>query len=513
MSEPTEENIQKTTMSILPKVYFLLQILFGIGAAFWVLYNHQPETGDDIEHMHSTWLVYTGQVPYLDFFQHHNPLMWYLFAPLAGYLAYDIFLFDVVRVISTLVMFGSLFVSGLIIRRFMSQSWYAAIIGIAAIFPSYVTFSGEDFRPDNYMVLTFMLGIYYLLAYLENKQTKNLVISFLSLFISFLFMQKVIFLLVFVGAVVIYQLYAKNIEIKDFAQALILPLIGSIIFLSWLLYHNMFEQYWLANYIFNLYIPDVYGGLVEKTKVEFYVVSAMAFVSWGYFLYKGNTCVRIICLLWIAEAVQRFFYFSLDRHYYYQLQILNGIMVGAFAGKMINRWNWTAYIFAALSLLGMYAFCSYCAEKKLPPNYFRYVTPRYVIEQTNRCDAVLNGYGLTYGIFTKDITYYWNLNGQLDVIGNKIGLAPLPNLNQAVIKHLPRIIYTGPYWDEKLRQKHIEVPVHWVDSTLRDKYYMQSPFVDIFILKPEYQAKRRCRYNAKTDTWEYFYKEPIRNAF
>ena len=513
MSEPAEENSLKTVLKIIPKVFFLLQIIIGVCAAFWVLYHHQPETGDDIEHLHSTWLVFSGKIPYIDFFQHHNPLLWYLFAPLAGYLAYDLFLFDVVRIISTLVMFVSLWVSALIVRRFMVNSWYAGLLCVVAVFPSYIVFSGQDFRPDNYMVLTFMLGLYYLFAYLEKKQPKDLVISFLSFFVSFLFMQKVIFLLAFVGAVVIYQLYAKNIALKDFAQALILPLIGAIIFLSWLMYHGMVEKYWLSNYIFNLYIPDVYGNLVENTRVEFYVVSILAFLSCGYFLYRGNTYARIMSLLWLAEAVQRFFYFSLDRHYYYQLQILNGIMVGAFAWKLINRWNWIAYIFVALSLAGMQAFYNYCTEKELPPNYFRYVTPKYVLEQTNRCDSVLNGYGLTYGIFTKDITYYWNLNGQLDVIGNKIGLAPLPNLNKAVLQYFPRIIYTGPYWDEKLRQKHIEVPVHWVDATIRDKYYMQSPFVDVFILKPEYQAKRRCRYNAKTDTWEYFYKEPRLNAF
>lgn len=513
MSEPAEDNSPTTALPILAKVYFVLQILFGIGAAFWVLYNHQPETGDDIEHLHSTWLVYSGQIPYVDFFQHHNPLLWYIFSPLAGYLAYDIFLFDIVRIISTLIMFGSLFVTGLIVRRFIAHSWYAALLSIASIFPSFTIFSGEDYRPDNYMVFTFMVGIYYLLAYLEKKQTKDLVWSFLSLFISFLFMQKVIFLLVFVGAVVVYQLYAGNIEIKDFGKALVLPLIGTIIFLSWLIYHDMVERYWLANYIFNLYIPDVYGGLVETTRTEFYVVSAIAFLSCGYFLYKGNLYARIICLLWIAEAVQRFFYFSLDRHYYYQLQVLNGIMAGSFMWKLINRWKWTSYIFIALSLVGMYAFYSYCAEKKMPPYFYRYITPKYVLDQTNRCDSILNGYGLTYGIFTKDVTYYWNLNGQLDVIGNKIGLAPLSNLNQIILKYFPRIIYTGPYWDEKLHQQNIEIPVHWVDSFIRDKYYMQSPFVDIFILKPEYQAKRRCQYNVQEDSWEYFYKEPIGNVF
>ena len=45
-----------------------------------------------------------------------------------------------------------------------------------------------------------------------------------------------------------------------------------------------------------------------------------------------------------------------------------------------------------------------------------------------------------------------------------------------------------------------------IDANLRDKYYNQSLFIGLFILKPEYQKIRRCRYNVKTDKWQYYYK-------
>ena len=80
-------------------------------------------------------------------------------------------------------------------------------------------------------------------------------------------------------------------------------------------------------------------------------------------------------------------------------------------------------------------------------------------------------------------------------------------MNAVVEKYLPQIIYTGPFWDERLRHRDINKPVHWIDATLRDKYYYQSLFVDIFLLKPEYQQQRRCRYDAATNTWNYYYKE------
>ena len=37
--------------------------------------------GDEFEHVHSAWHVLNGAIPYVDFFEHHHPLLWYLLAP------------------------------------------------------------------------------------------------------------------------------------------------------------------------------------------------------------------------------------------------------------------------------------------------------------------------------------------------------------------------------------------------------------------------------------------------
>ena len=499
-----KENKEK---DYLPKIFFLLQIIFGIWISFWILFNHQPKTGDDVEHLHSAWLVFQGEIPYKDFFQHHNPLLWYLFAPLVGIFAYDIVIFDIVRIISTIIMFLTLMFVAKITSRYLTQSKYAGLLAIVSVFPSYIIFSGQDFRPDNYMVFSFICGLYYFFAYLDNKNRNYLILSFFLMFLTFMFMQKSIFFLAVFGICVLFLLYKKEIAIKDFLISLIIPSVGAIFFLSWLIYHDMLKLYWQSNFIFNLYIPDVYGGLVEPTKTEFYVLTFIAMLGCAYYLWKGNIAARIICILWISEAIQRFFYFSLDRHYYYFLDILDAILAGGVAWQIIHKWRWGAYVFVVLCCWSMVPFKAYCKNNKLLPMYHRYVTPKYVVEQTNKCDSVLNGYGLTYGIFTKDITYYWNLNGQLDVIGDKIGIAPLPDLNEAVEKYLPHIIYTAPFWNEKLHKQGRDVAVHFIDPRLRDKYYEQSLFMDMFILKPQYQKIRRCRYDAKTNSWSYYYKE------
>ena len=503
MSGPSKNDTKSFNISS-PKVYFILQVLFGICAAFWILFYHQPKTGDDVEHLHSAWLVFQGKVPYIDFFQHHHPLLWYVFAPLVGAFAYNIVIFDVVRIISTLVMVITLYFAGRIASQ-CTHNKYAILLAIASVFPSYVVLSGQDFRPDNYMVSSFIIGLYYFFSYLENHNTRHLIVSFFLMFLTFMFMQKSVFFLAIFGLTALYLLYKKDIKLKNFAKALILPFIGVTWFIGWLVYHHMLELYWKANFIFNLYIPDVYDSLVEQTKPEFYVLTSIAFLGFCYFLWKGNKASKVVCVLWISEAIQRFFYFSLDRHYYYFLDVMNAILAGAFMCEVVKKWKWSAYLFVALSIAGMVPFVTYCRDYELAPNYHRYVTPKYVLEKVNKCDAVLNGYGLTYGIFTKDITYYWNLNGQLDVIGNEIGIAPLPDLDKAVEEYLPRIIYTGPFLHEKMHKAGKDVPVHWIKPGIRDKYYEQWVFVNVFILKDEYQSKRRCRYNAETKSWDYYY--------
>ena len=201
-----QEYNKKSLSLLIAKYGFILQIIFAVFLSFWILFNHQPKTGDDVEHLHSAWLVFNGKVPYNDFFQHHNPLLWYIYAPLLGFMAYDIAVFDVVRIISTLILFLNLYIIWLIVKRFMSNSYMASLISIASIFPSYVIYSGQDFRPDNYMVFCLILGLFYLLSYLDQHKVKSLVISFSLFALSFFFMQKIIFTLAVVGLIVVYLL-------------------------------------------------------------------------------------------------------------------------------------------------------------------------------------------------------------------------------------------------------------------------------------------------------------------
>lgn len=41
---------------------------------------------DDLEHLRASYFVSQGYIPYRDFFEHHHPLIWYVFAPIIKFL-------------------------------------------------------------------------------------------------------------------------------------------------------------------------------------------------------------------------------------------------------------------------------------------------------------------------------------------------------------------------------------------------------------------------------------------
>ena len=82
-------------MSRLQRISLVL-VLVWLGAltlrlAFTARLGH-----DDIEHLHTAWLMLQGQQPFIDFFQKQSPLLWWLLLPLVslaeGDLAIAVFL-------------------------------------------------------------------------------------------------------------------------------------------------------------------------------------------------------------------------------------------------------------------------------------------------------------------------------------------------------------------------------------------------------------------------------------
>ena len=88
---------------ILTKFLWLYIICATIAACF-VYGIIAKANGDNVEHLHSSWLIWQGYVPYRDFFQHHNPLTWYLAAPFVALLINHFMIFSIFNIFSILAV-------------------------------------------------------------------------------------------------------------------------------------------------------------------------------------------------------------------------------------------------------------------------------------------------------------------------------------------------------------------------------------------------------------------------
>lgn len=164
----------KKTAALIIGIY----LLFCAGLLYWVVIYSGSGDGDTLEHVHSSWLVWSGKIPYKDFFQHHNPLLWYVGAPLVGFYEYSLRAVDAVNMLTVTAFLLMLFYIYRLHRDFLSGRFGGLVAAAFCALPQESLYN-KDFKPDNFMALALVAGIYYLFRYLKSRNVSALVLSFL----------------------------------------------------------------------------------------------------------------------------------------------------------------------------------------------------------------------------------------------------------------------------------------------------------------------------------------------
>jgi hypothetical protein len=441
--------------------------------------------------MHSSYLVHINSIPYKDFFQHHNPLLWYLFAPILGLFdkgISDNFLTAFVISSAIIVSFLNYFYLYLITKRFLSTKLAGLIAASIAITP-YVILSITHFRPDNFMLTSFFIGLYHYFCYLENKKLKDLSISFFAFWCSFMFLQKIVFTLVLLGIITLILLIKKQIKLNDALYALMFPLALSLGFVAYLYTNNTLSIWYHSNFTFNLHIPELFDNRrIGFIWPELKILLTLSVLSIIFCTKNSSIYFKIIAIIFIFETIQRLTYFSAFAYYFCLNIYIASILSATFIEKIIlKKYYWAIYILAIPLLLCMYKPSIYVGNIGGPKTRFYQTLHKEITHYITKCDLILNGDGTIYNVYNKDPHYYWNLLGQTDVIGANVGIHPLMDINHVIQTKKPRIISITPYKDKYSSERGIEKIVHKPDLEYINKYY--KPFNNsdtLYILKPEF---------------------------
>ena len=480
-----ELNLKEVFYKYLVSSIVYLEILFSVFLYVFIILNVPTQNGDNIEHIHTTFMIANGDVPYRDFFQHHNPLMWFIFAPIVKVFAYNTIVVEVLLFISFLVFLKSLMYVYQITKEFLADKFWATVAVLLIIVPSYKVFA-IDFRPDNYMTFALMGGIYYYFSYLRDKKTPQLVVSFIWFVLAFLFAQKALFPLFILGITGLYFWYKKEIRTSDLVKSLIIPFMMIGGGFAYLACYKIVELYFMSNYTFNLNLVEgfemgrfakMYGLLI------FSIVGAV--LGAGCAVFSINKYWKILAILFIAEFLQRKFYFS-PYIYYYWLLMYVAVLCFVPLLKIIDEKNRIIRVaVAGVCLFFLYNSTVFHLNNIVNKNPESYL-PYYITKKITPCDYVFNGNGLMYNIFGKDPHYYWQLIGQLDVVGEKTGIAPKPNISKIIAEIRPRFVYGKSYFNKFSDESGRKEIVHYVDKDLLDRYYNKTMFSGIYELKNEF---------------------------
>ena len=107
---------------------------------------------DEMEHLRVSWFVSQGYFPYRDFFEHHHPLLWFVWSPLMKILPQKFdYAWYTARFVAALFSVGSLIIFFFWVKRFFGGSKTAclALCFSFIIYVSWYTFS--IFKPELFL--------------------------------------------------------------------------------------------------------------------------------------------------------------------------------------------------------------------------------------------------------------------------------------------------------------------------------------------------------------------------
>lgn len=493
--------------SLIKKIPYIIlgsYLVFCAALLYWVVVYSGSGDGDTLEHVHSSWLIYSGKIPYKDFFQHHNPLLWYVGAPLVGMFEYSLRAVDAVNMLTVTITLITLFYIYRLNKDFLSSSLGGLIAAAFFILPQESLYN-KDFKPDNFMTASLILGLYYLCRYIKSKGLINLVVSFLLFLAAFMFTQKALLVLFAISLIVLYLIYQKRVSFSDCLYAAVLSIVLYIAFLAFLYREGVLEMYYRANFELNSYIPAVfYTRRFIHPSTEMFIPILLSLYAVARLFYNGDIYIKIIGFTFISELLIRIYYFTPFVYYFAFLHAIASAFAGVAAVSLIKRSQWVLWLFLTYFIVLGSIYAHIYSRRITVGDSYKYGAAGFVLENTTPCDYVLNGYRIGYNLFNKDVDYIWNLLGQIDVIAAQIGIRPTADLETLIRKYRPKIIYGKNYYDtyREYRGDIGVYPIHHISAHLLDEMYTPLNRDDLYILKPEYQ-KYDCRYSPRTKTYEY----------
>jgi hypothetical protein len=372
---------------------------------------------DEVEHMHASWYVHNGQVPYRDFFEHHHPLFWFLLAPLIAICGEGLVVLAVARLLVLLMVAGIGWLTWRI-SRLSGGDVETAWLAVAILFANFLFIPCVmEIRPDIPMVLLALAAVERFLVFMKEGKPPQLLGAVFLAALSFLFLQKVIFL--FPAAAVLLCIWRLQGKISSalFLKAIAVFFLPLVLFTAWLLLVGGFQDYFLCNWLLNVQRQRddsrwLFIGFMALVNIVFWLSLLPALVR-ALRSEKSSAAMKVVTWFGFTALAALFLLPNpADRHFLLSMPLLS-VIVGAWAGErsiFLLRGRWRNIFLAGMLVVPL----PFLTTLGFPLNGVQLEKFAYVLRQANPADKVLDGRN-DFNLFRPDVHYFW-FNVALGVI-------------------------------------------------------------------------------------------------
>lgn len=420
-----------------------LWMLFGFLLSIVLFLSLNKEFSyDEVESVHTSWKILQGERLYVDFFQHHHPLLYYLIAPIVLVVGEN----TTALVVARIAVF-SLLVLILAITYQLSVKVFSRDTGIISVILLTTTLifttRAIEIRPDVPQTLFSLTSLLCLFSYLENKSKdiKYLILSAVASGVAFLFLQKALVLTFLVVGLLLFNIYRKTIRFRD---SLIYLLVFSLSFLPYviyLIYSNTIDTYFTFNWILNIKFLDrsyPFNTFLNSCKTNF---SVWFFYVLGLFYFLRTSTQKQFGLLSLGLLV--FIFLARKEYEQYFMPVIPLVAIASsytISQIFNNKFDGNKIILLVLILSVLIPLHDLTQLVSAHKSNFQLQKINYVLSITSLEDFVYDG-NVSFNVFRKDIDFFWYSLDQGDGLSTYQSMFEYNyDVYKLIDQHKPRLI-------------------------------------------------------------------------
>jgi len=427
--------------------------------------------GDEREHLTASYYIYSGQRPYIDFFEHHHPLMWYSFLPLLSLFDNVGYIWYVMRSYMLFLIVLNCFVVYKI-TLLIAQNKFFSILSVFLSIASHCVFVAQiTFRPDGLMSLLLLTGVYFFINYLQNKRNFMLHLAFMAFFLAFMALQKALIFLFFIALLMLFLVYKKELSFKSVVNALILPIILYLLYLFYLYKIGALKDYWELNWLLNIKANYPFTYLIATT-IYYYVANGIAIVL---LFTKQPKIIKYLSFLGIGFSISLFFLGTFVQ-YWIPLYSYFGIICAYVICRLKEKWQIFSVVLVIICTVANNL--KYIHEQALFPKLQFFVAQSSkVVSLTNKGDKILGNIKILGGLRPDVAGYYWFGRDYMALIDSYyFNRHPLPDANRLLKEYKPKLISIDD-WEICINHDLSNNQNCYLRKGTFDKNYVQENYV------------------------------------